>query len=192
VSATARILNRLKELGFQARRGALAPFGERLPLVSGVAWEEATAQLALVAEMSENDTDDEWRQLFFAASGLRHHLANDHAASFGTPIVLAVVDEYGSRRLRAIAEALAHDYLLFSRVDLNFVRSEDISDQQKLDDALAPLLPRCRTCSAKKSRGPKSNVSGQCSGMRCTAPRRPLTAPSDLFAMQPAGTVRTR
>lgn len=141
----AAILERLAQLGFHTHKGGLAPFGETLPLVAGVAWDTETAQLALVAEMEEGSNLDEWRQLLFATAGLRHDLAGDRPAAFGSPVVLAVVDDRGWRCLRDLAEDLAANYVLFNRVDLNLVRLGDIANTERLDDALAPLLPRCRS-----------------------------------------------
>jgi hypothetical protein len=143
-SSVEQILARLGHLGFQTRTGDFAPFGERVPLVSGTAWESGTAQLALVAVADPDTTDDEWRQLLFAGSALRHQLVGDGAAALGTPVILAVVDEAGRRRLRLLAEDLAQRYVVFSRVDLNLVLASDVDDPERLDDALAPLLPRCR------------------------------------------------
>jgi hypothetical protein len=142
--AVVQILTRLGELGFRTRTGRLEPFGERIPLVSGIAWDARTAQLALVAEMGREASADEWRQLLFAGSALRHHLADDGSAAFGTPIILAVVDDDGRHRLRELAEDLAQRYVIFNRVDLNLVLRSDLADPDRLDDALAPLLPRCR------------------------------------------------
>lgn len=140
-----KILKRLRDLGFRTHTGCFAPFGEELPLVGGVAWDVGTAQLALIAEVREETEDAEWRQLLFAAAGLRHHLAADRAAAFGSPIILAVVDDDGRRRLRDLAEQLAEHYVIFNRVDLNLVHEADLDDQERLDDALAPLLPQCRS-----------------------------------------------
>jgi energy-coupling factor transporter ATP-binding protein EcfA2 len=143
-TATEKILAHLAPLGFQTRLGNLSPFGEHLPLVSGVAWDSDTAQVALIAESRETVDSGAWRQLLFAGSGLRHHLAGDRAAAFGTPVILAVVDREAKRTLRSLAEDLAQNYVLFNRVDLNLVLRDDVDDVEKLDDALAPLLPRCR------------------------------------------------
>ena len=142
--ASVRVLDRLAELNFEVRAGGVAPFGEQLPLVTGVAWETTTAQVAFVAEISPEDDVATWRQLLFAGSGLRHQLAGDGPAGFGTPVILAIVDDDGERRLRGLTEDLAQHYALFNRVDLNFVRRRDLDDDDRLDLALAPLLPRCR------------------------------------------------
>ncbi len=141
---TEQVLARLASHGFQTRAGRLAPFDEELPLVTGVAWDTATAQFAIVAELHADSSDEAWRQLLFAAAGLRHQVAGDGPAAFGAPIVLAVVDEEGERRLRHLSEELAKRYALFNRVDLNLVRNEGLDDRNALDVALAPLLPRCR------------------------------------------------
>jgi hypothetical protein len=142
---TKRVLDRLARVGFEVREGSISPFGEELPLVAGVAWDRATAQFALVAHSPGEVTDgDTWRQLLFAASGLRHHLGVDGPSSFGTPLVLALVDEAGERVLRRLVEELANRYAIFSRVDLNLIRESDLADEDALDTALAPLLPCCR------------------------------------------------
>ncbi len=141
----AKILERLAELEFHTRAGGLTPFGEPLPLVAGVAWDIKTAQIVLIAEMKDGASLDEWRQLLFAGAGLRHNLGGDGPATFGPPVILALVDDEGWRRLRDLAEDLAANYVLFNRVDLNLVRSNALNNRERLDDALAPLLPRCRT-----------------------------------------------
>jgi energy-coupling factor transporter ATP-binding protein EcfA2 len=115
-----------------------------LPLVSGTAWDRQTAQLAVVAEAHQPYDVEAWKQLLFAASGLRHHLSQEDRSAFGTPLVLAVVDDHGERMLRGLAEELATSYAVFSRVDLNLVRLRDLDDSTALDIALAPLLPCCR------------------------------------------------
>ena len=139
-----KILKRLEGLGFHTRSGCMTPFGETMPLVSAVAWDTTTAQVALLAEMQPGDDLDEWRQLLFAAAGLRHNLAGDGPAAFGAPLILALTDDEGWRCLRDLAEDLVTNYVLFNRVDLNLIRFEDLDSQERLDDALAPLLPRCR------------------------------------------------
>jgi energy-coupling factor transporter ATP-binding protein EcfA2 len=144
-AATKVVLDRLEAVGFTVRAGGLSPFGEELPLVSGVAWDRTTAQVALVAHSEGEDDSDAWRELLFAASGLRHHLGGSGPSAFGTPLVLAIVDEAGERTLRKLVEELAHRYALFNRVDLNLVRENDLDDNDALDTALAPLLPFCRT-----------------------------------------------
>ncbi len=143
-AAVEQILMRLQDLGFSVIRGEFAPFGERIPLISGAAWDARTAQLALVAEADSEAGADEWRQLLFAGSALRHHLASDGSAAFGTPVILAVVDDEERHRLRELAEDIAHRYVIFNRVDLNLVLRSDLTDPDRFDDALAPLLPRCR------------------------------------------------
>jgi hypothetical protein len=139
----AAILGRLEELGFRIRLDGFTPFGEALPIVSAVAWDVRTAQLALIAEM-EQDDESAWRQLLFAASGLRHNLSKETPSAFGTPVVLAIVDDRQEEQLRQIAEDIAQRYLLFTRVDLNLVNRGRLKNKDQLDDALAPLLPRCR------------------------------------------------
>ena len=145
IDGVQRILERLYAVGFEVREGGLAPFGEELPLVTAVAWEHGTAQVALIAEAEGPPDDEAWRQLLFAASGLRHHLAGDSTPAFGTPLVLAVVDQEGERGLRQLVEDLTSHYAIFNRVDLNLVRERDFETADALDVALAPLLPTCRT-----------------------------------------------
>jgi energy-coupling factor transporter ATP-binding protein EcfA2 len=138
------ILEHLKEAGFSVRGGGAKPFGEELPLVTGTAWESGTAQLALLAE-GRGDLDlAPWRQLLFAGSGIRHQLTADDVSAYGTPVIVAIVDEQAAGSLRELAETLAEDYAVFSRVDLNIVLEADVGVPDRLDDALAPLLPRCR------------------------------------------------
>jgi energy-coupling factor transporter ATP-binding protein EcfA2 len=131
-------------MGFQVRSGEAMPFGEPLPLVSGAAWETKTAQLALIAEGRAPLEIEAWQQLLFAGSGIRHQLAGDGASAFGTPVVVAIVDADAAGELRALAERLAQDFAVFNRVDLNLVLKSELGDSERLDDALAPLLPRCR------------------------------------------------
>jgi len=139
------VLGRLDELGFHVHRGEFTPFAEQpLPVVSAVAWDDRTAQLALIAEIHGDGDEDVWRQLLFAASGLRHHLTRDAPTAFGTPLVVAIVDDESQRQLRRIAEDIAERYALFTRLDLNLVHRDELADAALLDDALAPLLPRCR------------------------------------------------
>jgi energy-coupling factor transporter ATP-binding protein EcfA2 len=57
---------------------------------------------------------------------------------------VALVDEQAAVKLRVLAETLAEVYAVFSRVDLNLVLETDVGVPDRLDDALAPLLPRCR------------------------------------------------
>jgi energy-coupling factor transporter ATP-binding protein EcfA2 len=142
--ATKRVLTYLEQVGFQIRSGEAMPFGEPLPLVNGVAWETQTAQLALIAEGRAPLEIEVWRQLLFAGSGLRHRLAGDDASAFGTPVVVAIVDADAAGELRGLAEQLAQDFAVFNRIDLNLVLESDLGDGERLDDALAPLLPRCR------------------------------------------------
>jgi energy-coupling factor transporter ATP-binding protein EcfA2 len=140
----ATILERLGKLGFNTRSGRMTPFGERMPLVCGCAWDTHTGQIALLAEASSDTDLDEWRQLLFAAAGLRHNLAGDGPSALAAPLILALADDLGWRSLRDLVEDLATNYALFNRVDLNLVRHEDLDREESLDDALAPLLPRCR------------------------------------------------
>lgn len=143
------VLARLGEVDFEISEGSIEPFGTELPFVVGVAWEVRTAQIALVAESesfegSPEDLEDGWRQLLFGLSGLRHHLTKGDPAALGTPVLLAVVNDDGKRLLRNLVEQLTRDYAMFQRVDLNLVLSSEVDDRDKLDHALAPLLPRCR------------------------------------------------
>jgi energy-coupling factor transporter ATP-binding protein EcfA2 len=142
--ASQRILVRLEEAGFQIRRGGLSPFGEELALVAGCAWDERTAQLAVIADGDVSGVEEQWRQLLFACSGLRHHLAANTRTAFGTPVILAVVDAHGERAMRGLVEDLLRRYAVFNRVDLNLVRREDTAAEESLDTAMAPLLPCCR------------------------------------------------
>lgn len=141
---TALVLSHLADVGFQTHSGEAVPFGEPLPLVSGTAWEPKTAQLALIAEGRSPLNIEAWQQLLFAGSGIRHQLAGDHASAFGTPIVIAIVDADAAGELRALAERLSKDFALFNRVDLNLILEDQLNVGEHLDDALAPLLPRCR------------------------------------------------
>ncbi len=142
--ATEKVLSHLKDVGFQVRSGGAAPFGEPLPLVTGVAWEDQTAQLALIAEGRAPLQIEAWQQLLFAGSGIRHQLAGNEASAFGTPVVVAIVDADAAGELRGLAEQLAQDFAVFNRVDLNLVLDGELGNSNRLDDALAPLLPRCR------------------------------------------------
>jgi energy-coupling factor transporter ATP-binding protein EcfA2 len=142
--ATAKVLTHLEDVGFQVQSGEAIPFGEPLPLVTGVAWETQTAQLALIAEGRAPLEIEAWRQLLFAGSGIRHQLAGDDASAFGTPVVVAIVDADAAGELQGLAEQLAQDFAVFNRVDLNLVLESELGNSQRLDDALAPLLPRCR------------------------------------------------
>lgn len=153
-----KVLERLGEIGCKIRPGPIDPFGNDLPFVIGVAWDESTAQLAVVAaaeegEWMEEETEDGWRQLLFALSGLRNHLTRGHPAAFGAPLLFAVVDYDGARLLRKLAESLASDYAVFRRVDLNLVLATDIASSDALDLALAPLLPMCRKALEAVERG---------------------------------------
>lgn len=140
----APLLDRLRDMNFGIHEGSWQPFGEELPMVAAVAWDARTAQLAIIADGEREYGDEEWRQLLFAGSALRHHLRADGPSAFGAPVVLAVVDDNGVRHLRGLVEDLAREYMLFSRVDLNLVPRSALADRSRLDDALAPLLPRCR------------------------------------------------
>lgn len=144
MSACDRIFERLKEVGFEVVEGSFEPFAQKLPFVVGAAWDMRTAQLALVLEMEESQEEEAWRQTLFAAAGLRHHLATDGHAALGPPLVLMVVDATGEERVRSLVEDMNQHYAVFTRVDLSLVRRDRIDDDQILDDALAPLLPRCR------------------------------------------------
>jgi energy-coupling factor transporter ATP-binding protein EcfA2 len=143
-AAVARVLERLAEVGFQTRSGSITPFGETLAVVSGVAWDITTSQLALIAELDAQGDRDAWRQLLFAGSGIRHQLAGAGPAAYGTPVILAIVDEQGERTMRELAEELAENYALFSRLEVNLIRQTDLSEDHRLDLALAPLLPCAR------------------------------------------------
>jgi energy-coupling factor transporter ATP-binding protein EcfA2 len=139
-----RVLARLTDAGFQTRGGPIAPFGEPLALVAAVAWDTTTSQLALIADLQADQDPETWRQLLFAGSGIRHQLAGDGPAAYGTPVILAILDEQSERALRELAEDLAENYALFNRVEINLIRHRDLPDDERLDVALAPLLPSCR------------------------------------------------
>jgi energy-coupling factor transporter ATP-binding protein EcfA2 len=130
--------------------GAVEPFGETLPLVEAVAWDSTSAQVAFIARESEPLRDvgearvEPWRQLLFAASGLRHHLRRDGTPALATPIVFALVDGDLKSDLRELADDLAQDYALFTRVDLNLIDIESTGDPDALDRGLAPMLPCVR------------------------------------------------
>lgn len=150
----ARVLARLADVGFSTRSEPIMPFGEPLALVGAVAWDATTSQLALIAELDSDQDDDSWRQLLFAGSGIRHQLAGDGPAAYGTPVILAILDEECERRLRELVEDLAESYALFNRVEVNLIRHADIANDAALDLALAPLLPNCRRMLDKEiSRG---------------------------------------
>lgn len=138
------ILDRLAAVGFKTGEGTIAPFGNPLPLVSGWATEPTTASLVLVVEDQTAVTEDEqWRELLFAVSGLRHELRDGGAPAIGTPVVLALLPDAGAeQRLRALIEELSREYVLFSRIELNVIVETD--SEPSIDLALAPLLPRCR------------------------------------------------
>jgi energy-coupling factor transporter ATP-binding protein EcfA2 len=139
-----RVLGRLADVGFQTRGEPIFPFGEPLALVAAVAWDTTTSQLALIADLDENQDLETWRQLLFAGSGIRHQLAGDGPAAYGDPVILAILDRAGERRLRELAEELAENYALFNRIEVNLIRHTDLHNDCALDLALAPLLPSCR------------------------------------------------
>jgi energy-coupling factor transporter ATP-binding protein EcfA2 len=141
---TKKVLAHLEEVGFEVRPGEAQSSGEPLPLVSGVAWETRTAQLAIIAEGRAPLEIEAWRQLLCAGSEIRHRLAGDDAPAFGTPVVVAIVDAKAAGELKELAEELAQDLAVFNQIDLNLLLESDVSDGERLDDALAPLLPRCR------------------------------------------------
>lgn len=141
-----QVLDFLEGSGFSLKRGEFTAFEMKFPLVQGVAWDSTTAQLALVAgaEDERDENRESWKQLLFAAAGLRYQMAEAGPSAFGAPLVLAVVDGDGEQLLRDLVEEMARDYAVFTRVDLNFVKRADLGDEELLMDALAPLLPRCR------------------------------------------------
>jgi hypothetical protein len=143
-SACDRIFKRLQDVGLEVVEGSFEPFDQKLPFIVGAAWDVGTAQLALVVEMEESQEEDAWRQVLFAAAGLRHHLATDGRAALGPPLVLMVVDAMGEQKVRSLVEDMNQRYAVFTRVDLSLVRRDRIDEDDVLDDALAPLLPRCR------------------------------------------------
>jgi hypothetical protein len=151
------VILRLEELEFRVRQGdGLELFGEELPLLKAIAVDDRTHQFVLVAEQDSRPTENEaatgerkefWRELLFAVSGLRHHLRGASSPALGPPILLAVVNEDEAKHLRGLAEDIAKDYALFSRIEINIVRADllGVDDGQLVDLALAPLLPRLRS-----------------------------------------------
>jgi hypothetical protein len=144
MSASDRILKRLEAVGFETRRGPVEVLGETLPVINAAAWDRTTAQFAVVAEIDASSSPEVWRQLIFAIAGLRHGLAAGRSPALGPPVALFVVDQDGERTIRELVEELNADYAVFTRLDLNLVRREEVDDDEALDDALAPLLVRCR------------------------------------------------
>lgn len=144
MSACDRILERLEAVGFEVRRGPVELLGETLPVIEAAAWDKTTAQFAVVAEVDNTSSPEVWRQLMFAIAGLRHGLATGRLPALGPPLALLVVDEMGEGAIRDLVEELNQDYAIFTRLDLNLVRRAEVDDDEALDDALAPLLVRCR------------------------------------------------
>ncbi len=116
-----QLLTFLGNLGFRTGKGSASPYGQPLPLVSGWAFDEGTAIVALLVEDPEHIHNPEvWRELLFALSGLRHELRRGRSAALGPPAVFALLADQGeARRLHALVEDLTRQYLLFSRVELN-------------------------------------------------------------------------
>lgn len=144
MTACDRILERLREVGFETHLGPITAFEEKLPLLIGAAWDTTTAQLAVLVDVDSSQERDVLRQLMFAVAGLRHQLAADGPPALGSPLALMIVDKEGERIVRSLVEEMNRDYAVFTRVDLSLVRREKMEDDQALDDALAPLMPRCR------------------------------------------------
>ena len=144
MSACDRILERLEGLGFESHRGPVRLLGETLPVIDAAAWDRTTAQFAVIAEVDASSSPEVWRQLMFAIAGLRHGLAAGRSPALGPPVALFVVDEKGEGLIRELVEELNQDYAVFTRLDLNLVRRAEVNDDEALDDALAPLLVRCR------------------------------------------------
>jgi AAA domain len=144
MSAVDRILNRLVAVGFETRRGPVELLGETLPVIDAAAWDMTTAQFAVVGEVDNASSPEVWRQLLFAIAGLRHGLAVARSPALGPPLALLVVDETGEGTIRELVEELNQDFAIFTRLDLNLVRHSEVDDDEALDDALAPLLVRCR------------------------------------------------
>jgi hypothetical protein len=149
VTACDRILERLREIGFETHLGPITAFEEKLPLLAGAAWDTATAQLVVLVDVDSSQERDVLRQLLFAVAGLRHQLAVDRPAALGSPLALVIVDQKGEEILRSLVEEMNRDYAVFTRVDLSLVRREKMEDDQALDDALAPLMPRSRDALGK-------------------------------------------
>ncbi|HSH39906.1 MAG TPA: ATP-binding protein [Chthoniobacterales bacterium] len=142
--AKAALLKRLAQVGFETSEGSVTPFGESLPLVTAWAIDDETASICLLAEDTNEVADeDPWRELLFAVSGLRHQLREGRPPAFGTPVLIALLEnEEQERRLRCLIEDLSERYVLFSRVELSVVVGE--GTPLEIDRALAPLLPHCR------------------------------------------------
>lgn len=139
-----QLLTFLNALGFRTGKGHASPYGQPLPLVTGWAFDEATALVALFVEDPEHlQGPDVWRELLFALSGLRHELRRGRSTALGAPVVFALLaDEAEAQRLHSLVEHLTQQYLLFSRVELNAIVLSDPNAEPYR--ALAPLLPRCR------------------------------------------------
>jgi len=96
------------------------------------------------------ETDEPWRELLFAVSGLRQELGAEVYPGIGSPVLIVILESAEhAHRLRSLTELLSAQYVLFSRLELNIVsRTDELSD---LDGALAPLLPRCRAALKAKA-----------------------------------------
>jgi hypothetical protein len=144
VTACDRILQRLRAVGFETQRGPLSVFEDDLPMLVGAAWDERTAQLAMLVDVDPSQERDALRQLLFAIGGLRHQISADGPIAIGSPLALLIVDNEGEELVRSLVEEISRDYVVFTRLDLSLVRRDAVSEDDALDDALAPLLPRCR------------------------------------------------
>lgn len=144
MNAPDRILERLREVGFETRPGPISLFEEGLPMLVGAAWDERTAQLAVLVDVDPGEERDVLRQVLFAIGGMRHQLSVDGPIALGSPLALLIVDEDGEHLVRSLVEEISRDYAVFTRLDLSLIRRGQVGDDELLDDALAPLLPRCR------------------------------------------------
>jgi hypothetical protein len=144
-----RLLNRLAEVEFTTGTGTLTALGVELPLVRGWGWARDTGTLVLIAHDSglgsELEREQAWRDLLFAASGLRRQAADGDPPALGVPIVIALVDEPDrAADLRRLGNDLLRNHVLFTRVELDIVDTHNVHDDNDLDWVLAAALPLCR------------------------------------------------
>jgi hypothetical protein len=153
MSVADSVIARLKERKFKVDDEHRELFGEVLSPLRAVAVDHRTHQLVLVAEQeranvlaaSEGEFERSWRELLFAASGLRHHLRGSAPPALSAPIILAIVDDHGAYRLRQLVEEIAEEYVLFTRIDVTIIEMQEVAgNDEALDLAMAPVLPCVR------------------------------------------------